>query len=308
MDKKIYKVAGLGQCSLDYITTLKAYPEEDTKAEVEGITVQGGGPVATALVALSRLGVKSYFSGIISNDRAGAEIRAGLKKEGVDTRGLRQRPGGESQRAFIVAASSSGTRTIFWQRPTVAPLSANEVRASFLKDKDFLLLDALMPAASIKAATLANRAGVPVMCDAGSVREGMAELLPLCDYVVASEVFARSYAGTPVKCLKALGGIGVKAATVTLGRKGSITAEREPGIGARFTTPAFKVKAVDTTGAGDVFHGGYIYGLLQGWKLERVVEFASAVAALKCEVPGGRSGIPFLGVVKEFMRKRGRKK
>jgi ribokinase len=318
MAKKIYKVAGLGQCSLDFLTSLEAYPQEDTKAEVDSITTEGGGPVATALVALARLGAKTYFSGIISDDRAGKEIRVGLKREGVDTSALKCRRGGESQRAFIIVAGRAAKRTILWQRPTVAPLSAKEVTAAFIKGMDFLLLDGLMPEASIKAATIASATGVPVMLDAGSLRPGMEELIPLCDYVVASEGFARSYGKTLPGTLKRLVAAGTSVATVTLGAKGSVTLDgrkegRDGGRGGAcdgkrpqmFKTPAFKVVAVDSTGAGDVFHGAYIFALLRGWGLERVVKFASATAALKCTSAGGRGGIPTLSAVNRFIRERG---
>ncbi len=157
--------------------------------------------------------------------------------------------------------------------------------------------------------TIAIDQGIaPVKILEDGLRPGMEELIPLCDYVVASEVFARSYAGTPLKALKRLVASGVPVATVTLGAKGSVTIDsrggREGGAG-RFTTPAFKVRAVDSTGAGDVFHGGYIYGLLQGWDLVRTVRFASAASALKCTKPGGRSGIPAVSRVRKFLRERG---
>ncbi|MBE9529093.1 MAG: sugar kinase, partial [Proteobacteria bacterium] len=191
--------------------------------------------------------------------------------------------------------------------PTVAPLKANEVTAPFIKGKDFLLLDGLMPDASIKAATIAKSVGVPVMLHAGSLRPGMEELIPLCDYVVASEGFARAYGKTPSAALGRLVAAGASVATVTLGSRGSVTADSRGGEKRpkRFKTPAFKVTAVDSTGAGDVFHGAYIYGLLRGWPLEQTVKFASATAALKCTSAGGRSGIPTLSAVNRFIRERG---
>ncbi len=303
MSKKIFRVAGLGQCSLDYLTSTGSYPKADTKTEVFGFSVQGGGPVATALVTLARLGVKTYFSGVVSDDRAGKEIKAGLKSEGVDIRALKVRPGGESQKAFIVAGTRSATRNIFWQRPTVEPLAPEEVAGGFVKGIDFLLLDGLMPEASITAATLAREAGVPVMLDAGSLRPGMEKLIPLCDAVVGSETFARAYGGAPQKALKGLREAGVELATITLGAGGSVTrTETDTGLKS-FTSPAFKVDVVDTTGAGDVFHGAYIYGLLKGWEIEPVLKFASATAALKCKKPGGRHGIPSLRTVQNFLRR-----
>jgi ribokinase len=293
------KVAGLGQASLDYIAFADAFPEEDSKAEVTDFTVQGGGPVATALVSLSRLGVKTFFSGRVSDDRAGVEIREGLRAEGVDIRGLKVQKGGSSQLAFILVNRKTGSRTILWQRPTVSPLSPSQISHGFIKDKDFLLLDGLMMDSSVRAAKTARAAGVPVMLDAGRVRPGMLELAALSDYIVASEEFARNLKLPPVDALKRLSRLNPRAATVTLGARGSVTWAG----GEIFRSSAFKVRAVDTTGAGDVFHGGYVYGLLQGWNIKKTVRFASAFAALKCLKPGGRAGIPTLKAVLKFMRR-----
>ena len=293
------RVAGLGQCSLDYIASVDRYPAEDTKVEAEGITIEGGGPVATALVSLARLGVETAFMGRVSDDEAGEEILRGLAVEGVDTSGVKVLAGGSSQVALIVACRASGTRTIIWKRPTVAALRPDEVDASLIRGAGMLLVDGLMAEASLEAVRIARGAGVPVMLDAGRLRPGMMELAAASDYVVASEEFSADIAPTPEETLRELAGRNpdLSAATVTLGPRGSVTAAR----GRTFSTPAFEVRAVDTTGAGDVFHGGCIYGILKGWGMEKTLRFASAFAAIKCTRPGGRGGIPSLGETLEFM-------
>lgn len=294
------KVIGLGQCSLDYIVTVKKFPKEDTKEEALGFITQGGGPVATALVALSRLGVKTYFTGIVSDDEAGRSIKKGLMAEGVDTLGLVVKKGGSSQRAFIVANIKNGSRTIYWQRPGVEELAPQDVNPSLIRGKDFLLIDGLMRSAAAGAAKSARDKKIPVMLDAGSMRPGMLKLCGLSDYVVGSEAFSTGISPDPVRTLKKISALGPKAVTITLGRFGSVTWSE----GRVFKTPAFRIKAVDTTGAGDVFHGGYIYGLLKGWKIEDTVSFASGFAALKCLRPGGRTGIPDLKTTLDFIRTR----
>ncbi len=293
-----FKVAGLGQCSLDFIAFTDGYPEEDTKKEASGMVIEGGGPVATALVSLCRLGVGTVFIGMVSDDWAGKEIKRGLIREGVDTAGLKARKGGRSQTAFITVNTGTGSRTICWMRPTVAALAPGEVRASLIRGAGFLLLDGLMADASMKAAGVARKLGIPVMLDAGRLREGMIELASVSDYVVASEEFSRGLGLNPEKALRKLSGAKTRAATVTLGDRGSLTLSG----GRTFFTKAFRIKAVDTTGAGDVFHGGYIYGLLKGWPIEKTVEFASAFAALKCLERGSRAGIPTLHKTLKFMR------
>jgi len=170
----------------------------------------------------------------------------------------------------------------------------------FLFGSDLLLVDGLMMDASISAVKRAREMNIPTMLDAGSARPGMTGLAGLCDYVVASEVFAEGlgWGLKPEALLKEFKALRCNALTVTQGENGSITVSDDCII----RMPAFTVEAVDTTGAGDVFHAGYIYGLLQGWDLETVLRFAAALAALICMRVGGRAGAPRLGEVAEFLR------
>ncbi|MFQ5428062.1 MAG: PfkB family carbohydrate kinase [Thermodesulfobacteriota bacterium] len=292
------RVFGLGQASLDLIARVTGFPSEDCKKEVLCFTEQGGGPVATALVSLTRLGVETAFAGVVSVDEAGRKIRAGLIEEGVDVGALVVREGGFSQKAYIIVNSENASRTILWKRPTVAELKPDEVKEEWLQHADFLLLDGLMAEASLRIARLAANVGVSVVCDAGSPRPGLLRLLPEVDYIVGSEVFSAHFSSSPEEAVVKIAACGAKAVTVTLGEKGSVTWQD----GRVFSTPAFKVRALDTTGAGDVFHGGYIFGLLKGWPLEETVRFASAFAALKCLAPGGRAGIPGLAETMRFMK------
>jgi ribokinase len=285
-------VTGIGQCSWDYLSVVRSYPEPDTKEEVLGLEEQGGGPVATALVALGRLGVGCRFFGVTGDDAEGRKIRQSLIDDGVETGGIVIRENARSQVAFIVIEKEGGRRTIFWQRPSGEPLRPKELEEEFLKGSRFLLLDGLMKDASLHAAGRARSLGVPVMLDAGRVREGMLDIARLSDYVVASSEFARElgYKDDPEDFFEKTKDLVPGVFTVTLGERGSVTCAG----GEVITVPAFRVEAVDTTGAGDVFHGGYIYGLLQGWELRKTIRFASAMAALKCRNIGGRAGIPTL--------------
>jgi ribokinase len=272
--------------------------------------VCGGGPVATALVSLSRLGIRTSFYGVAGDDENGKKIEDSLVSESVNVRGLIKRRGTNSQTAFIAVEKGSGRRTIFWKRPSGSPLNPQEIPEDFLHNADFLLLDGLMAEASIYAAQKARAQNIPVMLDAGRLREGMRELISLSDYVVASEefgkdvlygenrsVFTESF--RPEDALQKIRSIGAHICTLTLGGRGSVT-NAEDSV---FHTPAFKVDVVDTTGAGDVFHGGYIYGLLQKWGMRDVVRFATAFASLKCRKLGGRAGIPHLEEVMELIGK-----
>lgn len=296
-------VTGIGQCCWDYLGLVDAFPEKDSKREVIQWKEQGGGPVATALVALSRLGVACRFYGIIGDDDAGEKIARSLTEEGIDASGLVIRRGFSSQVAFVAIERQTGKRTIFWKRATGEPLKEAELGEDFLQETSFLLIDGLMAPVSLVAARRAKEAGVPVMLDAGKVREGMIEISALCEYVIASEEFAKDWGwqGSPSDFQGRAGTLGAKVFTITLGDRGSVTYAGDRII----ETPAFKIDVADTTGAGDVFHGGFIFGLLSGWDIERTLLFASAVAAMKCREIGGRTGIPTLSEVFLFLKERG---
>jgi ribokinase len=294
-----FDVVGLGQCSLDYIGSLQVYPALDQKAELGNLLVQGGGPVATALVVLSRLGVNTSFLGRIGGDEQGEQIREGLEGEGVDCQGLSVDPKGSSQVAFIVV-DASGHRNIFWHRGSAKPLDSSEINTSLVTSAAILHLDGLQVDASFAAAKMARKHGVVTVLDGGTMRAGTLELLPLIDHLVVSEKFARQFCqkNDPNEALPQLLGSGAKAATITLGRCGSLTMDDQ---GSCFKMPAFQVDTVDTTGCGDVFHGAYIYGLLQNWSVVKTVRFAAACAALKCRAFGGRTAIPSRSEVRTFL-------
>lgn len=295
-------VTGIGQCSWDYLAVIDSYPDADTKKEITVWEEQGGGPVATALIALSRLGVRCRFYGITGSDPEGEKIRESLISEGIDISGLKKRDNASSQKAFIAIEGGSGKRTIFWKRPSGEELRPKELGGDFLKGAGFLLLDGLMKEVSLFAAEKAYSMGIPSMLDAGKMRDGMIDIARLCNYVVASEEFARGigWDGNPEVLGRDINNLGFKVTTVTLGSMGSISFINEDII----HVPAFPVDVVDTTGAGDVFHGGYIYGLLRGWDIRDTVRFASAMAALKCRAVGGRTAIPSLTEVMEFLEEK----
>jgi sulfofructose kinase len=295
------QVIGLGQACVDYLGTLPSYPREDDKVELADLQMQCGGPASTALVTLSRLGIPTSFLGSISNDSSGLRIIENLKKENVDVSRLKVTPGHTSQFAFIAITGQMGKRTIFWHRGSVPHLRPKDVDIGFFSKAKILHLDGLMIEASMEAAKQAKALGMTVVLDAGTMREGSKKLVALVDILIASETFATPLVGikaTNETALRALHGLGPEKVIITLGQKGSI-ALNDKGI---FRQPAFQVKAKDTTGAGDVYHGAYIYGLLQGWDMPRCMRFASATAAVKCKKTGAQNGIPDLKTVHEFLK------
>jgi ribokinase len=295
------KVAvGLGQCSLDHIALVDGLPKEDSKAVAKELLTQGGGPVATALVTLARLGIEARFAGIIGSDDAGKLIKKELNAEGVSTKGVVTRKNSSSQIAHIIVNTKAASRTIIWRPPTGAQLTPAEVKPKFIKDASILLLDGLMKDASLRAAELANKFKTPILLDAGSLRPAVLELIKFSDYIVASSRLAKELARTPLAAIKKIRAINptARVVTITLGKKGSITCAG----GVTIKKNAHKVKAVDTTGAGDVFHGGFAFGILKGYKIDKTIELASAMAALKCLRLGGRTGIPTLRQALRLMK------
>ncbi|RLB19791.1 MAG: sugar kinase [Deltaproteobacteria bacterium] len=286
-----HDIFGLGQCSLDYIGKVATYPPPDVKCECSEMTIQGGGPVATALVALTRWGLSCCFTGVIGDDLFGDMIQESLDVEGIDTSRLLVRKAAESQFAFITAEpEKQGRRTIFWRRPTGDPPAPKEVDYESLRRARVFHTDGLFMEASLAAAEAARAANVPVVVDAGSLREGMLDLARLSDYFLASEHFATALVDNngPVKACFRLSELGPRVVGVTLGPRGYVAMAE----GKMIEKPAYAVNAVDTTGCGDVFHAGFIYGLLQGWQADRCLDFGAWAASRVALKLGGRAGIP----------------
>jgi sulfofructose kinase len=293
-------VVGLGQACVDYLGNLNAYPQEDGKVELTDLHIRCGGPASTALVTLTRLGISTAFLGSLSDDPFGKKILNNLKREKVGVSYLKITPGYTSQFAFITVTKESGKRTIFWHRGTVPHLGKNDVDIGQFQKARILHTDGLMIEASIEAARQARGRGMTVVMDAGTMRKGSKDLVELVDILIASETFSAPLVGANASheiALHALMELGPRQVVITLGARGSIGLNDQ----GTFHQEAFQVSAVDTTGAGDVYHGGYIYGLVQGWDMRECMRFASAVAALKCTEIGAQSGIPNLERINEFM-------
>ena len=298
-----YDVAGLGCACLDFLGIVPHMPDQDEQVWMSDSTQQGGGMVSTALVTLSRLGVSTTFAGKIGNDMAGRVIKEEFDLYGVDSEHMIMEPGASSPVSMILVDASTGQRTIM-AGGSAAVLLASEIPAGLIDSAKYLHLDTTCREAALAAARMARESGVPVVLDADSLSrpDDIEELLRLTDYLIASKVFADELTGLtdPSAAAKVLAGYGSSVTVVTLGEAGSYTLAG----GRSFHTPAFSVDVVDTTGAGDVYHGAFIFGLLREWKLEKTAEFASAVAAMSCTRLGGRQGIPTLDEAVSFLRDR----
>lgn len=297
-----FDAVGVGYTALDYLGIVPHFPEEDTKLELREFLVQGGGPTATAIVTARRLGLSASFIGKVGNDSLGERMLSELGVEGVDCSSSIVEAGARSQFAFIMVDEETGARTILWTRGSVSRIEPSEVDLNLVASAGVLLIDGLEPAGALAAAGAARDTGIPVVIDAGTLRDGVTELLPLCDFIVASEVFAAQISGGGgiEEALRIMYAQGSEVAVVTLGGRGCVALSGD-GMA---EVPAFPVRAVDTTGAGDVFHGAFLYAVLQEWDPYRMCLFANAVAAMKCRRLGGRAGIPNRAEALAFLHER----
>jgi sulfofructose kinase len=292
-------VVGLGQCSWDILGQIETYPAVDRKTDLLNVSEQGGGPVATALVTLSRLGCKTQFMGSVGGDRYARQIADSLAGDGVDTGQLRIDQDGTSQFAFIAIEWQSGRRNIFCNRGARRPFCFDQRARDSIAKAAALLLDGGEPAAALEAAKFARSQKVPVILDGGSLNHRIQELLPHCDHLVVGQHFAEQLgAGSSAGSIERLLQFGAQAAVVTLGAAGCLGRQRDGELQA---CPAFAVPVIDTTGCGDVFHGAYAYALLNGYAWPNLLRFASACAALKACSIGGRRGIPSLDRVNQLL-------
>ncbi len=292
-------VLGIGQVAVDDVLTLDALPPVGGKREARHTAQLPGGQVATAVLACARLGLRTAYVGCVGEDAEALLALAPLRSAGVDLDGVRWRAGVRTQRAQIWIEAGSGERTIAWFRDPSLALSAQELRRADVEGARALHLDAGDLDAALWAAEVARGAGVAVVLDADRVGEGIERLLPLVDFPVVSQEFAETYGGTSSvrRGLARLCENGARMAVVTLGASGALAQ-----CGDRILeSPAYAVDARDTTGAGDAFHAGLLWGLLEGRNEVGVLRAAHAVAALNCMALGAQGGLPDRASLEAFL-------
>lgn len=308
-DKIEFDCIGFGMNAVDYLSVLDPYPNLDEKVEVIESSVQGGGPVPTAMVTLAKLGSRAAYVGKIGDDPEGRFVKAELKKEGINTDYLIVDKECKTAKAFIWVDKNTGKRTVALDKTKLNHTKISELKCIDSISTTFLHLDAREPEINIFLSKWAKKLGAKVSLDVGSLRSGVDSVFPFVDYMIVSKRFACGYTklSDPFSACKELLKKGFEIVVITIGEEGCIcgsavklnTSGGKDGI---FHSPGFPVKVVDTTGAGDVFHGAFIYGLLEKWDLKKTAQFACATAAMKCRKLGGRTGIPNLAEVMSFIK------
>lgn len=302
MTSKRPYIVGFGIACIDYIVVAPAV-EPGGHTYIESYTTQGGGLTGTAIVAASRLGARAKFLGRIGDDDIGSQVIESLNVENVDASDLIKVPGAKSLFSWVLVDTQTAERTIYCRKDQNIECSTDLIALNSIKGADALLLDAHWPEGARAAAKKAREIGVPVVSDIKVHYPDITDLLALCDYPIISQSSALNFAGSSdhYGALAKIRSFGPKAVVITCGENGAYYADNS-GQG---HVPAFKVDAIDTTGAGDVFHGAFAIGLAMGWNLRDIVTFSSAVSAIKCTKIGGRAGIPTFAETINFLTQQG---
>jgi sulfofructose kinase len=293
-------VVGLGLNATDTVMTVREFPPLGGKERVLAASMQAGGQVATALVTCRRLGLTARYIGKLGDDHAGRFQLASLRREGVDLRQARVVKGAPNQFGYILVDQATGERTIFWDRDARLAVQPEELKPRAIDSARLLLLDGCDVEASLVAARWARRARIPVVADLDTVYKKVETLFPYIDYLIASTNFLPAVTGhaDPFKVLENMAReYRVPVPGMTLGRDGALVYQ----AGRFYYSPGFVVETVDTTGAGDVFHGAFICGLLSEWDIGRTLDFSNAMAGLNCTALGARGGIRSQGEAEQLI-------
>ncbi|MEW5796016.1 MAG: PfkB family carbohydrate kinase [Candidatus Zixiibacteriota bacterium] len=292
---------GLGIMPLDFLFEIPDYPPPGGKRDASALTIQGGGPVPNALVGLQRLGHTTALITAVADDVPGWLGVDEITREGVDNRFVVWKQGSSLMAGGFVE-KGTGRRTIVLHR--TLRVTPRDVVTSRLPVPRLIHLDGRDLEACIKLARWGRQKDVPICFDIGSMRNDVSPILPLVDHLVVADSFALPFtrASTARQAIERLRKRCSGTIVVTEGTRGSIGCED----GVVVTQPAYRVRNVDTTGAGDAYHTGYLYGLLHGYDLAARMHIGAVIAALKCTRPGARAGAPTWREIQAFLRKKPR--
>lgn len=297
-----FDIVSFGICAVDFLGLVSRYPQSGEKIPLEAFSKQGGGLAGTALTAAARLGARTAYIGKFGRDEYSRFLLDEFQKDGVDVNHVILADGAQPPVSFIHIEEGTGERRIarYWQEFDLQP---EELDRAVIQNCHILFLEHHFVAAGVAAAKWVKETGGIVVIDAERQVSKFEEILHVADYIIVSHDFAaqQTGSGNPEKAAHLLqqkyGGVVV----VTAGEMGAFCRTSE----SVFYQPAFQVNVVDTTGAGDVFHGAFMVGLIENWPLPKILEFSAAVAAMKCRGFGGRTMIPSRKEVWEFLRERG---
>ena len=300
-------VVGLGSANVDLVLRVADMPTWDHPGIISDFTLADGGPAGTACAIAAMYDVRTGFIDTIGNDEMASIKRRALEQAGVDLSRLVRRDAPEDHVFIVYVKESTGDRYFSFLRDFLSqPLRIEELDRDYLTSAAYLHLDCCHAEAALEAARWMHEEGKSVVLDASAtdkpIPASVEMLVKETDILICGSGFGRMLTGhTDLEDAgRAILDLRPRVVVQTEGVDGSYTVSRDD----EFHTPAFEVDVVDTCGAGDVFHGAYLAGLVKGWDLRRIATFASAVSAMHCTVLGNRKGIPSAGEVERFLRER----
>jgi len=298
------KIVGVGANVFDTLYNIQTYPKEDTKMRATASKTAGGGPVATGLVAAAKLGAKTAYIGVLSDDNGGKFLKEDFEKYGVGTDLISVMSGYRSFASVLWLCADTATRTCVFDKGDLPPLKLNEKQKEAIENAFLLMVDGNEMDAAVEAATLAKSRGVKVLYDCGGLYPNVDKLLKQTDIMIPSEEFALGHtrketAEDAAKWLYET--YAPEVVVITQGKEGGLIYDGKNVC--RY--PAFMVQAVDTNGSGDVFHGAFAAAVTMGFDYPKCCYFSSAVSALKCTGIGARESAPNLEETKKFLKENG---
>jgi len=295
-----FDMVGIGLNATDTVLTVPHFPAYGGKVPFHREFYSVGGQVASAVVTCARLGLRAKYIGTVGDDERGRIQLESLQTSGVNIDHVHQRSNCPNQSAYIIIDEATGERTVFWSRPECLKLTPDDITPDQITCARLLHLDGHDTPAMAHAARIARAHNIPVTLDVDTTYIGLDLLLPFVDYFIASSEFPARWTGNedPFGALESIRGrFGMKVAAMTLGAHGALALT---GHGFVYS-PAFVVNCVDTTGAGDVFHGAFCYAVLQQMPIADALGFANAMAALNCTAVGARGGIATLAEAQNLL-------
>lgn len=292
------RVIGMGMPVADYLINLEQLPKPNEGSNAISHSWQFGGKAASGMAALGRLGISCAYVGVVGADNDGWAICDDFQFNGVDTSRMVLDANYETAYNVVLSDRQTGGRSIIGGNRNARRLEPGDLDEAFIKSALYLHIECATPADQL-AAQWIHDAGGQVLCDADWYSDSVDAFLPNIDIFIPSEFYYRKCSSNrePLAWCREMAGRGPHTVIITLGERGCVGVCPQ----GEFTLPAYKVDVVDTTGAGDVFHGAYFYGLDNDWTASECARFASAVSAIKCTAIGGRAALPTADIVFKFM-------
>lgn len=298
------KIVGIGANVFDTLYNIPTYPTEDTKMRATASKTAGGGPVATGLVAASKLGEDTSYIGVLSDDNGGKFLKEDFEKYGVETKYIEIKSGYRSFASVLWLCADSTSRTCVFDKGDLPPLELNDSQIEAIKNAEILMVDGNEMDAAVEAAKIARENGVKVLYDCGGLYEGVERLLAHTDIMIPSEEFSLGVTGckTAEEAAKKLyETYNPEVVVITQGKRGGIIYDGKEVV----SYPIYPAVVVDSNGSGDVFHGAFAAGIAKGYDYLKCCHFSSAVSGLKCTGVGARESVPSFETTKKYLKENG---